>query len=308
MKLGRAVLAVALLVEIVHCQEEQEQEEEEEDVGQGLQEPAAPDPLKGEQLRGLHQKMDSDGDGKVSVAEVLSFSEATRKSIAVRIMSDHVLPDLDKDGDGKLSWNEYLGVDEKTQDVEKELHAPLLPEMRRKFLVADENEDGLLEAHEARGLFHPETNEKIMRVEVSETFSRQDADKNGKLSREEWMNQHPPSVGGAASDEEDIKASMEDMPSEMPPNEGEESTNDDDESFEEVDADKDGELTEEELFRWQMDQYSVEEAVDQLYELADKNGDGQITAEELHAAGGVLARNASGPHYHLFEWAEHHEL
>ena len=64
-------------------------------------------PLSTEQMHGIHKKMDANGDGKVSMAEVLAFSDSTRRQIAEREV-ETVLEEMDLDKDGKLSVQELV--------------------------------------------------------------------------------------------------------------------------------------------------------------------------------------------------------
>eukprot|EP00913_Durusdinium_trenchii_P005363 g5003.t1 len=63
--------------------------------------------MSAEQLRALHKKFDQNGDGKVSLTEVLEFARHMSKAIAGKDVAS-ILEEIDTNKDGKLSLQEHL--------------------------------------------------------------------------------------------------------------------------------------------------------------------------------------------------------
>mmetsp|Transcript_19452 Transcript_19452/g.61190 ORF Transcript_19452/g.61190 Transcript_19452/m.61190 type:complete len:278 (-) Transcript_19452:97-930(-) len=255
-----------------------------EDVSQDHDEETSQDALTHEQLHGMHGKIDTDKDGKASMAEVLKFSADMRRLIAEKDVKT-VLEEMDGDKDGKLSLPELLkdmdqwseGDEEERKETEgrKELE-------RQKFKVADANGDGFIEEKELPALFYPETHEGVLDITAKATLAQKDRNGDGMLTLKEFW--------------------------ESDPVEGEELSISDEEKGDFANLDKDGNtmLDLAELKLWESGRFHTEEAMKKLFDLADKDSDMRVTAEEFSAAREQLA--GSDAHFHLMEWAEHSEL
>merc|ERR1719221_2540987 len=91
-------MLASVLVMTIRCETAEETEEH----------PEADIPLlTAEQLTRLHSKLDSDGDAKVSLKEILAAPLVVDKAIASEGVKQ-VFQDLDKSGDGRLSLEEHL--------------------------------------------------------------------------------------------------------------------------------------------------------------------------------------------------------
>lgn len=242
------------------------------------------DALSTEQMRGMHSKIDKNGDGKVSMSEVMSFSADMRRIIAMKDINT-VLEEMDTDKDGRLSlpellkdmeqWGEGDEEDKHEREARKDIEA-------RKFKIADVNGDGFLDKQELPALFYPETHEGVLEVTTAATLKQKDTNGDGKLSAKEFWE-------GDAVDSEDLAISEEEQA-----------------DFKKLDKNGDGSLDLEELKAWESGKFHTEEAMMKLFELADKDNDMHVTADELDAAREQIA--GSDAQYHLMEWAEHHEL
>lgn len=73
--------------------------------------------------------------------------------------------DLDTDKDGQLSLSEHLAAAVQPSDDEEETEKHKEFETE-KYRAADLNSDGLLSADEARALFFPILNEKVLAIEA----------------------------------------------------------------------------------------------------------------------------------------------
>jgi len=247
--------------------------------------------LSAEQMHGIHKKMDANGDGKVSMAEVLAFSDSTRRQIAEREV-ETVLEEMDLDKDGKLSVQELVkdlgswgGEDVK----EDEHEAAMMKEVETaKFGAADTNKDGLLDIHELPAMFYPETHEGVLDFTTRQTLREKDGDGDGVLSLKEFWR------GGVPADD-------------ALDQEGEELliTDDEKEEFQKLDTDHSGKLDVEELKAFESGRSQTEEAMRALFELADKDKDMHVTADELGAAREQIA--GSEAHYPFVEWADHYD-
>ncbi|CAE7768498.1 RCN3 [Symbiodinium sp. CCMP2592] len=267
---------VALLRTAVGEEDETEEVPDEHDIEE--------EAMTKEQLRALHAKFDQNGDGKVSLSEVLEFAKHMSKAIAGKDVSA-ILDEIDTDKDGKLSLQEHLNdlhsqADGGDEEELKELERRKAIETE-KFLAADEDKDQALNAKEVASLFYPETNPAVLDVVVRDTMKMKDADGDGVLTPKEFWE----------FGEEDLEDQL-----------SEEEVSD----FKKLDKDGNGVLNLEELKAWESGVFHTEAAMVRLLQIADKDGDMMATADELENAREELA--SSDAQYHLIEWAEHHEL
>lgn len=241
--------------------------------------------LSAEQLRAMHSKMDKDGNGRVSLPEVMAHAQELAAAIAAKDMNA-ILEEVDTNKDGVLSLQEHLN-DIMTQadggDAEelKELEDRKQVE-NDKFKAADTDGDGRLTLSELPALFYPETHDGVLSITVAATMKQKDLDKDGRLSPKEFW--EADDFGG-----DDLDLSEEEKA-----------------DFEKLDQNGDGSLSVEELRAWESGRFHTEEAMKSLFEIADKDSDMHLTADEIAEARELVA--ASDAQYHLIEWAEHHEL
>eukprot|EP00421_Protoceratium_reticulatum_P008281 CAMPEP_0168371800 /NCGR_PEP_ID=MMETSP0228-20121227/7956_1 /TAXON_ID=133427 /ORGANISM="Protoceratium reticulatum, Strain CCCM 535 (=CCMP 1889)" /LENGTH=280 /DNA_ID=CAMNT_0008384695 /DNA_START=53 /DNA_END=895 /DNA_ORIENTATION=+ len=239
-----------------------------------------PSPLSPEKMKGMHEKIDVDNNGKVSMSEVMKFSEGMRWFVASRD-AQAIMEDMDGDKDGKLSVPELLkDMDlwgDGSEAAKSEAAARREHELA-KFEAADEDKDGLLDEQELPALFYPEIHSGILEVTTKDTLRQKDADGDGRLTAQEFW--------------------------EVPGTEGEDHSISEGEEFKGLDKDGNGFLDLEELKSWESGSFHTEEAMKKLFEVADKDGDLHVTAEELSEASEEIAN--SDAHFHLMQWAEEH--
>jgi len=273
----RALLVFAALVS-THCEDAAEGSDYDD---QDIEE----DSLTADQLRRMHAKFDSNGDGKVSLQEVMAFSEGMGKQIAGKDIGA-ILEEIDTSKDGSLSLEEHLNDIHNQADGGDEEEMKELEHRKgvegAKFKAADLNGDGQLDKNELPALFYPETHEGVLSVTVTETMRQKDKNNDGKLSAKEfWESDQMDGDDSDLSEEE--KA-----------------------DFARLDTNGDGSIDVNELRSWESGRFHTEDAMKKLFDVADKNHDLHITGDELAEARDQIA--ASDAQYHLIEWAEHHEL
>mmetsp|Transcript_93342 Transcript_93342/g.237589 ORF Transcript_93342/g.237589 Transcript_93342/m.237589 type:complete len:278 (+) Transcript_93342:58-891(+) len=271
-----AAAALALLLVVARGQEGDEQYDD-----QDIEEESLTD----QQLEALHRKFDKDGNGKVSLQEVMAFAGDMSKAIASRDIQA-ILEEIDTSKDGKLSLEEHLNdihnqADGGDEEEMKELENRKKVEAE-KFKAADVNGDGVLDANEVPALFYPETHEGVLAVTVRETMRQKDLNKDNRLTAREFW-------------EAD---SME--------GEHDELSEEENQDFAKLDLNGNGFIDVDELRSWESGRFHTEEAMRKIFELADKDNDMHVTVEELRRAREQIS--VSDAQYHLIEWAEHNEL
>eukprot|EP00443_Scrippsiella_acuminata_P010805 CAMPEP_0115288270 /NCGR_PEP_ID=MMETSP0270-20121206/62887_1 /TAXON_ID=71861 /ORGANISM="Scrippsiella trochoidea, Strain CCMP3099" /LENGTH=276 /DNA_ID=CAMNT_0002705373 /DNA_START=70 /DNA_END=900 /DNA_ORIENTATION=- len=241
--------------------------------------------LTAEQLVGLHKKFDQDGNGKVSLQEVMKFAEVMGKAIASKDITA-ILEEIDTSKDGKLTLEEHLNDIHNQADGGDEEEMKELEERKKveaaKFAAADVNGDKVLDIEEIPALFYPETHEGVLSVSVAETMRQKDTNGDGKLTAKEfWEADAETGDEGELSEEENA-------------------------DFQKLDLNGDGVLNMDELSAWESGRFHTEQAMKKLFEIADQDNDMHVTADELAKAREQIS--ISDAQYHLIEWSEHHEL
>lgn len=211
------------------------------------------DALTSEQASGLHKKIDADGNGKVSIMEAIDYANTMRRSVA-QLELDEIVQNQDKNKDGKLTLEEFMGdpaqVEEKRQK-----------EIASEFKNLDSNADGFVDADELTSLYHHHVNDEVEHKLTQVALKEKDEDNDGTISLREFY-AHLQMEGEPEVDiEEEDKA-----------------------VFEQLDTDKSGTLSLEELKAWESGSFQAQEAVRKLFEHADKDHDGHITLDELDGA------------------------
>lgn len=229
-------------------------------------------------MKVLVGKADSNGDGRVSMDEMKSFSRATTKEMDVPIVAEQMKAS-DKDGDGKTSLEEHLlelfgesrGGEEPWRDLEV-----------AKFQLADEDHDGMLNVEELAHIMYPQHHDGILGLITAHKMTDLDQNEDGKINLWEFD-------GGDANATYKVPESQT-------------------KQFNGLDRNGDGELDLEEMKFWEASVIHVEEEFPELFKLADRNGDGHVTYAELEQVRKQMHIDASTSHGVLLGWAGHHEL
>eukprot|EP00928_Gymnodinium_smaydae_P018748 TRINITY_DN17149_c0_g1_i1.p1 TRINITY_DN17149_c0_g1~~TRINITY_DN17149_c0_g1_i1.p1 ORF type:complete len:614 (-),score=202.34 TRINITY_DN17149_c0_g1_i1:70-1818(-) len=246
-------------------QQERMSEEDSAELTELADELSEHDAYEEEHLADVHRGTDADGDGLVSLQELLAFEKRMRNETAFRDVVTHknrrqtTLGQLDADGDGRLNFTEL-------PDVGDPEHTSAM------FKAADADGSGFLEAGEVPSLFYPELSPAVLQVAARSTLGQRDADGDGLLTMEELYGPH---------------LDMEESPKE---------------DFKWLDKDNSGKLDEKEMVAFESREMHTQRAMDELLHLADRDADGHLSAEELRRARRRAARTRA--HFHLKEWAE----
>lgn len=248
--------------------------EEEEDEKESAPEE---DEFTAEQFEKLHAMMDADKNSKVSLDEILKFSNE-QMTLAADKKGKDLIQELDKDKDGKVSAEEYLkDLTEAAKTMDADKIAIQRAEEEGKFSEVDENSDGMLTEQELIASVHPKNT-------VKSTMDKHDKDGDEQLTMKEFLEE----------DDEDGE-------------EKEARTFDEDEvsMFKTLDKDGNGKLNMKELLVWESGHFQVEEAMVDLMKVADADNDKHVTMDEIIAA---QEKDESNANFHFMDWIKHHEL
>jgi len=266
---------------------------EEAAVAEDGENKALDDDFNPEMLGLLHDKMDANKDGHVSIEEVASFNKHIDSEMADGDVAS-IMKDFDKNGDGKLTIDEYItdegldGIHELNEEMDpvegnEDTMAEHMDMQKKMFQAADDDNDGVLTLKEFKGLIHPETNLKVLRETVVMVMKDKDTDKDGYLSLKEFF-MHPsdPEAGDVEPHPEEQK------------------------NFDWLDKDKDGQLDIEETMRWESGEINLYRSWEDLFGHTDKDKDGHITKKEFVDAHPEIVQGEA--HQMMKFWNEHLEL
>jgi Ca2+-binding EF-hand superfamily protein len=223
-----------------------------------------------EHMHTLHDHLDGNKDGKVSMKEVLEFHSEAKKAMAKHEIEE-VFNEIESTKDGSLSLAEHMADVEPalSEEAEGEEKAKVIAHEKEKFAAADASGDGTLTVDELVHLMNPPTNPEVLDVHVKEELRKKDADGDGTLSSSEW------------GEEADAVA-----------------------AFADVDSNKDGVVDKEELKHLESGDLHTENAMTKLFEDADQDGDGHVSKEEM---GKVVGKMDDHPaQFHIYEWVFHY--
>jgi len=273
--------AMVIFASVAFCAQSQEADDAEvpvESTDDG-------DELTSQLLRGIHERIDTDKNGKVSMTEVLKYSAEMRKILASK-EAEFVFKQMDANEDGKVNLDELLKDTTDWSDVgdgsdEEEKAKTQQAELRKEQLkVADTDKDGVLSIEELASVVSPETHDGVLEVTTKHSLVQKDQDGDGQLSLQElWQ--------GEGLNEEDMSSEQK-------------------EEFKMLDADGNGFLSSEELQEWESGMFSRKDAMQELFDMADKDKDMHLSADEIEEAREKIADSAA--RHHFMEWAEHSEL
>lgn len=288
MSLRSLVLIGLVLAGVVSADEAAEDvgeagaEEEMEDEG----EVGAP-ALSEEQIKAVFQKVDKDGDGKVTEADLRVFALAMRLKTA-KNYHEEAFADFDRDKDGKVSLKEATMDTVITEEGGEEVVGDHGGYTTVMFEAADKDGDGFLTKEEARGFTNIEHDPAVEAAVAKFEMKRNDKSGDGKLSYEEFLNMH-----GVEDVEEEVSDEIDQEMKDQAKKERKD-------SFTFLDRNTDGFLDVEEMREYESGRHWEEQGLALLAGHADEDGDGSITLQELVGA----QHQAEFEHRYLVEnWA-----
>jgi len=229
-------------------------------------------------MRDLHKKLDKNGDGKVHIDEVLHYAHSIRKAV-VKKEIESAFNEIESTQDGHLSLQEHLAEQEEFHEGDEAEKERQKQHEIAKFKAADLNGDDKLDAEELTHLMHPETKPEVLELHCQEEMRKRDANKDGKLSPEEWK------VDASHGEHQDPD------------------THDPEADFKNLDENKDGFISMDELRHWESGKFHTHSAMTKLFELVDKDSDSHMTADEMINAIDHLDGHEAHPH--LLDWVFH---
>lgn len=157
-------------------------------------------------------KMDTSGDGFVSYDELKDHIHRAQKLYIMEDVEKQWKTLKPKEGDesSTITWEEYrlmtygfmdelkTGLNEEDTQTYKDM----MRRDERRWKMADNNGDGVLNRDEFADFLHPEEAEHMSDVVVDETLEDVDKDKDGKISLNEYITDMYPSeeTGGEVPD------------------------------------------------------------------------------------------------------------
>lgn len=243
----------------------------------GIAEPTA------KQLTGLHAKLDTDGDGVVSVHELMVFElDMHRRSYVNHSMA--MASRIDTSHDGTVSLVEALsdmGFESgaKSEDSQRE-------EETQKFMMADTNGDGVLEMTELPAFFYPSMHEGVLNVVVNSSMHEKDTNSDGRLTPGEFWGLDSSLANMSHGSNAFLDYELD--------------------TFAKLDKDNDGTIDMHELREWDSGKFEAEADARELVKLADKNNDSVVDSQELAQASHNIAKSRMS--MDISEWLTLHEL
>ncbi|XP_067654340.1 calumenin-B-like isoform X4 [Haliotis asinina] len=144
-------------------------------------------------------KADKDGDSKLSKEEFMDFLHPEDAEHMREIVVHETLEDIDKDKDGFISIEEYIGDMWPDKDKGEEEPEWVKSEREQFNTYRDKNKDGKMDGEEVREWILP-TDYDHSRAETKHLIHEADADKDGKLTKEEILEKYDLFVGSQATD------------------------------------------------------------------------------------------------------------
>ncbi|XP_065070812.1 calumenin-like [Rhopilema esculentum] len=146
-------------------------------------------------LRLLVPHIDLDKDGFITFPELETWITHKLKRWNIKEDVEALYRDCDRNRDGKVAWDEfslthYGFLESDTHglaEAGKENFKDLIKRDKRRWLVADNNNDTMLNETEFEFFRHPWEHEVMMRIVAMEELEEADTNKDGFLSMNEYI-------------------------------------------------------------------------------------------------------------------------
>ncbi|XP_052798594.1 calumenin-like isoform X2 [Mya arenaria] len=143
------------------------------------------------------QKADADGDEKLTKEEFAAFLHPEEHEHMKDIVVSETMEDIDKDKDGKISLEEYIG--DMWPNKEEEEPEWVKGERTQFSTYRDTNGDGVMDRDEVKNWIIP-PNYDHSEAEAKHLIYEADANKDGKLTKQEILDKYDIFVGSQATD------------------------------------------------------------------------------------------------------------
>lgn len=223
-----------------------------------------------ERLALIVKKIDADNDGMVTSDELRDWIRKTQRRY-IEEDSKTQWKQHNIENKGTMSWKDYQKIaygfmedqaEDDSEDSDDQSYKDMEARDKRRWDVADLDQDQALSYEEFINFLHPEEADHMREIVVEETMSDIDKDKDGKVSLDEYIGDM---YGGEGGEEPDwVKNEREQF-----------------QNFR--DKDGDGYMDQEEVMAWIMppDYDHVESETNHLMTESDADNDGKLTAEEI---------------------------
>ncbi|XP_060847895.1 reticulocalbin-2-like [Rhopalosiphum padi] len=201
------------------------------------------------------ESMDLNKNGFIEKKELLEkLLDSYRKLSAEESDAEFLTSDLDEDG--YVTWNEYVGD---TYGSSEHFDDEMTEDEKQLFLAADADKDNHLNKEEFRYFYTPEDYPHMQAIVLLGVMNRFDTDKDGKITFDEFIGDRRTEHTEEWLQEEKTKF------------------------IEELDANKDGVLDEDEVHSWASPNNNMiaESEAENLILKADKNQDGVLSFDEI---------------------------
>jgi len=242
--------------------------------------PEMGDPIKDPQrmMEAMHKKMDIDGDGRLSLYEVMEFYRLNIKVMAANASADR-MEVYDTNKDGQLSFEEmtvdYEDIDtNRLSDHEKKILETEKQHLKDRFEAADTNKDGKLDKNELGQIDWPQASPDVLKALAQTSVKRKDQDGDGKLDPKEFF----------SGLEKNARWKR----------------------FAQLDVDGDGKLSEEELYVKESSEHHILSAFKALFADADTDKDSHLSLDEFHKHMPLMGQLVAADY--ITEWMFHHRI
>jgi len=210
-------------------------------------------------------RIDVDQNGLVSAEELTNWIDYIHKNhIKKDVQREWISRNPDKTE--KISWSRYKQnvygfLNDKSSNIPKTSLQDMIDRDKRRWDMADANSDGSLDIEEFKAFLHPEADERMSEVVLTEIIEDMDLDNDGHINLDEYIRD--------ILDEEDLEPGLKER----------EITNFKDN----LDLNKDGVMDRQEVKDWILPvQYDFARGeADYLITVSDKNEDKQLALHEI---------------------------
>ncbi|XP_008801290.2 probable calcium-binding protein CML10 [Phoenix dactylifera] len=151
--------------------------EEEDEEGPSPSSPAATPPVEDE-LERVFRLYDTNGDGKISAAELRDMMAKLGRPPADDHELEMMMKEADADGDGFINLAEFKDINRAGEGVQE-------ADLREAFAVFDEDHDGKISASELRGVLKG-LGEEVTTAQCRKMIRGVDRDGDGMVSFQEF--------------------------------------------------------------------------------------------------------------------------